>query len=102
MKIKISAYTAKGSHIENQDFLCATGLCPEQQTSFWADRKEVEVPFLYAAVSDGIGRGGQRASTSRALPAKHLPRPLRLSPLFLSTTFRAAANSMLICLIAVS
>lgn len=54
MKIKISACTAKGSHIENQDFLCATGLCPEQ-TSFWADRKEVEVPFLYAAVSDGIG-----------------------------------------------
>jgi len=57
MKIKISACTAKGSHIENQDFLCATGLCPEQQTSFWADRKEVEVPFLYAAVSDGIGSG---------------------------------------------
>lgn len=56
MKIKISACTAKGSHIENQDFLCATGLCPEQ-TSFWADRKEVEVPFLYAAVSDGIGSG---------------------------------------------
>jgi len=54
MKIKISACTAKGSHIENQDCLCATGLCPEQ-TSFWADRKEVEVPFLYAAVSDGIG-----------------------------------------------
>ena len=98
MKIKISACTAKGSHIENQDCLCATGLCPEQ-TSFWADRKEVEVPFLYAAVSDGIGRA-QRASTSRALPAKHLPRPLRLSPLFLSTTFRAAANSMLTCLIA--
>ena len=96
MKIKISACTAKGSHIENQDCLCATGLCPEQ-TSFWADRKEVEVPFLYAAVSDGIGRG---ASTSRALPVKHLPRPLRLSPLFLSTTFRAAANSMLTCLIA--
>ena len=96
MKIKISACTAKGSHIENQDCLCATGLCPEQ-TSFWADRKEVEVPFLYATVSDGIGSGA--ASTSRALPAKHLPRPLRLSPLFLSTTFRAAANSMLICLI---
>ena len=56
MKIKISACTAKGSHIENQDCLCATGLCPEQ-TSFWADRKEVEVPFLYAAVSDGIGSG---------------------------------------------
>ena len=82
MKIKISACTAKGSHIENQDCLCATGLCPEQ-TSFWADRKEVEVPFLYAAVSDGIGSGA-----------------LRLSPLFLSTTFRAAANSMLTCLIA--
>ena len=58
MKIKISACTAKGSHIENQDCLCATGLCPEQ-TSFWADRKEVEVPFLYAAVSDGIGRGSE-------------------------------------------
>lgn len=56
MKIKISACTAKGSHIENQDCLCATGLCPEQ-TSFWADRKEVEVPFLYATVSDGIGSG---------------------------------------------
>lgn len=56
MKIKISACTAKGSHIENQDCLCATGLCPEQ-TSFWADRKELEVPFLYAAVSDGIGSG---------------------------------------------
>lgn len=56
MKIKISACTAKGSHIENQDCLCATSLCPEQ-TSFWADRKEVEVPFLYAAVSDGIGSG---------------------------------------------
>ena len=56
MKIKISACTAKGSHIENQDCLCATGLCPEQ-TSFWADRKEVEVPFLYAAGSDGIGSG---------------------------------------------
>ena len=56
MKIKISACTAKGSHIENQDCLCATGLCPEQ-TSFWADRKEVEVPFLYAAVSAGIGSG---------------------------------------------
>lgn len=56
MKIKISACTAKGSHMENQDCLCATGLCPEQ-TSFWADRKEVEVPFLYAAVSDGIGSG---------------------------------------------
>ena len=56
MKIKISACTAKGSHIDNQDCLCATGLYPEQ-TSFWADRKEVEVPFLYAAVSDGIGSG---------------------------------------------
>ena len=56
MKIKISACTAKGSHIENQDCLCATGLCPEQ-TSFWADRKEVEVPLLSAAVSDGIGSG---------------------------------------------
>lgn len=56
MKIKISACTAKGSHIENQDYLCATDLCPEQ-TSFWADRKEVEVPFLYATVSDGIGSG---------------------------------------------
>lgn len=56
MKIKISACTAKGSHIENQDFLCATGFCPEQ-TSFWADRKELEVPFLYAAVCDGIGSG---------------------------------------------
>ena len=55
MKIKISACTAKGSHIENQDFLCATGFCPEQTTSFWADRKELEVPFLYAAVCDGIG-----------------------------------------------
>lgn len=58
MKIKISACTAKGSHIENQDCLCATGLCPEQ-TSFWADRKKVEVPFLYAAVSDGIGSGAE-------------------------------------------
>ena len=58
MKIKISACTAKGSHIENQDCLCATGLCPEQ-TSFWADRKKVEVPFLYAAVSDGIGNGAE-------------------------------------------
>lgn len=58
MKIKISACTAKGSHIENQDFLCATGFCcPEQTTSFWADRKELEVPFLYAAVCDGIGSG---------------------------------------------
>lgn len=56
MKIKISACTAKGSHIENQDFLCATGFCPEQ-TSFWADRKELEVSFLYAAVCDGIGSG---------------------------------------------
>lgn len=57
MKIKISACTAKGSRIENQDFLCATGLCPEQKTSFWADRKELEVSFLYAAVCDGIGSG---------------------------------------------
>lgn len=56
MKIKISACTAKGSHIENQDFLCATGFCPEQ-TIFWVDRKELEVPFLYAAVCDGIGSG---------------------------------------------
>lgn len=56
MKIKISACTAKGSHIENQDFLCATGLCPEQ-TSFWADRKETEISSIYAAVSDGIGSG---------------------------------------------
>lgn len=57
MKIKISACTAKGSHIENQDFLCATGFCCSEQTSFWADRKELEVPFLYAAVCDGIGSG---------------------------------------------
>lgn len=56
MKIKISACTAKGSHIENQDCLCATGLCPEQ-TSFWADRKEMEVSSIYIAVSDGIGSG---------------------------------------------
>ena len=73
MKIKISACTAKGSHIENQDFLCATGLCPEQQTSFWADRKEVEVPFLYAAVSDGIGSGaaGQRQRNGQRTAPKH-------------------------------
>ena len=64
MKIKISACTAKGSHIENQDCLCATGLCPEQ-TSFWADRKEVEVPFLYAAVSDGIGSGAESQYLAR-------------------------------------
>lgn len=99
MKIKISACTAKGSHIENQDCLCATGLCPEQ-TSFWADRKEVEVPFLYAAVSDGIGSGAASQYLSQLACETHLPRPLRLSPLFLSTTFRAAANSMLTCLIA--
>ena len=65
MKIKISACTAKGSHIENQDCLCATGLCPEQQTSFWADRKELEVPFLYAAVSDGIGSGAESQYLAR-------------------------------------
>lgn len=64
MKIKISACTAKGSHIENQDCLCATGFCPEQ-TSFWADRKEVEVPFLYAAVSDGIGSGAESQYLAR-------------------------------------
>lgn len=98
MKIKISACTAKGSHIENQDCLCATGLCPEQ-TSFWADRKEVEVPFLYAAVSDGIGSGAESQYLAR-LACETFAKAVEAAPLFLSTTFRAAANSMLTCLIA--
>ena len=72
MKIKISACTAKGSHIENQDCLCATGLCPEQ-TSFWADRKEVEVPFLYAAVSDGCSHGLGRDRQRRSEPVPRAP-----------------------------
>ena len=64
MKIKISACTAKGSHTENQDCLCATGFCPEQ-TSFWADQKEMEISSIYAAVCDGIGSGAASQYLSR-------------------------------------